>query len=212
MNKAIFIDKDGTMVEDVPYNINPDKIKLYPDVPLALRRLQDQGYKIVVVSNQSGIAYGYFDEAALDKVWTRISSLLENSDVKIDAYYYCPHHSNGKVQGLNIECECRKPQPGMLLKAASDLNIDLSQSWMIGDILNDVEAGNRAGCKTILINNGNETEWVLGEFRVPDYFAASVLEAAIMIDNHKDLKKRIFKSQLRDLLPKEEESSEELVA
>jgi D-glycero-D-manno-heptose 1,7-bisphosphate phosphatase len=211
MEKAIFLDKDGTLVEDVPYNVDPEKIKLYPDVPLALKRLQDQGYKIVVVSNQAGVAYGHFEEGALEAVWKRISNLLERADVHVEGYYYCPHHREGKVEGFNISCDCRKPEPGMLTRAARELNIDLSQSWMIGDILNDVEAGNRAGCKTILINNGNETEWIMGEHRVPDYFAASVLEAAIMIDNHRDLKKRIFLNPLKDFEVKEE-SIQELIA
>jgi histidinol-phosphate phosphatase family protein len=190
--KAVFLDKDGTLIENIPFNIDPEKVRLYPDAPLALKRLQDQGFKLFVVSNQSGVAYGYFPELALDSVWRKISDELGKAGVKIDGYYYCPHHVNGSVEGYNKACECRKPEPGLLLKAAREHQIDLSQSWMIGDILNDIEAGNKAGCKSILINNGNETEWIMGNQRVPDHFAVSLLESAIIIDNHSDEKKRIF--------------------
>jgi D-glycero-D-manno-heptose 1,7-bisphosphate phosphatase len=192
LSRAVFLDKDGTLIENVPYNVDPEKIRLYPDAALALKRLQDEGYKLFVISNQSGIAYGYFEESALGNVWNEISGELATAGVKIDGYYYCPHHPEGKVDAYKQECECRKPSAGMLVKAAEEHNINLSRSWMIGDILNDVEAGNKAGCKTILINNGNETEWVMGDQRVPDYFAASLLESAIIIDNHSDEKKRIF--------------------
>ncbi|HYG41061.1 MAG TPA: HAD family hydrolase [Cytophagales bacterium] len=184
MTKAVFLDKDGTLIENVPYNVDPGKIKLYPGAGLALRRLQEQGFKIIVVSNQSGVGRGLFEESALNVVWKEIAAKLMEYRVAIDNFYYCPHYKEGNIEGLNIECDCRKPLPGMLEKAAREHDIDLKQSWMIGDILNDVEAGNRAGCKTILINNGNETEWQNGAFRTPDFFATSILESAIIIDNN----------------------------
>lgn len=184
MNKAIFIDKDGTLIEDVPYNVDPARIKFYADVPFALKRLQDQGFKIIVVSNQAGVAFGYFKEDELSPVWNEISTQLKKAEVEISGYYYCPHHKDGNIEGYNYKCSCRKPEPGMLLQAAKDHNINLSESWMIGDILNDIEAGNRAGCRTILVNNGNETEWLMNDYRMPDYFAISVLESAIIIDNY----------------------------
>jgi D-glycero-D-manno-heptose 1,7-bisphosphate phosphatase len=189
---AVFLDKDGTLIEDVPFNVDPEKIKLFPDALQALKGIQEQGYKIIVVSNQSGVAYGYFEESALENVWKELSKLLQSAEVRIMGFYYCPHHSEGTVKGYDFDCDCRKPKSGMLLKAASELGINLSESWMIGDILNDVEAGNRAGCKTILIDNGNETEWTPGDFRIPDYFATSLTEAATIIENYKDIKKRIF--------------------
>jgi histidinol-phosphate phosphatase family protein len=98
--------------------------------------------------------------------------------IYLDGFYYCPHHPNGIVPGYAAECECRKPRPGLLLKAANDMDIDLTSSWMIGDILNDVEAGTRAGCKTILINNDNETGWVSERTKVPEYKAKDLAEAA----------------------------------
>lgn len=177
-NKAVFLDKDGTLIEDVAYNVSPEKIKLYPEVPGALQELKSQGFKLVVVSNQPGIAHGFFGEDALKAMKERLQQLLSAHDVMLDGFYFCPHHPEGKMTGYAIECICRKPRPGLLLQAATEMNIDLSVSWMIGDILNDVEAGNRAGCKTILIDNGNETEWAVSPERIPAHIVKHMNEAA----------------------------------
>jgi D,D-heptose 1,7-bisphosphate phosphatase len=178
MHKAIFLDKDGTLIEDVPYNVDPEQIRLYADVPEALVALKQAGYKLIVISNQSGVAQGYFKEKALEGVTEKLSQLLAPYQVSFDGFYYCPHHPHGKVETYIKACECRKPQPGLLTQAAQELSIDLSQSWMIGDILNDVEAGNRAGCRTILIDNGNETEWKNGESRIPTFITKTFHGAA----------------------------------
>ena len=182
MNKAIFIDKDGTLIHDVPYNVDPDRIELYAGAIPALADLKYRGYLIIVISNQAGIAHGYFEEYALETVKERLSILL--GDVGIDGFYYCPHHPQGIIDRYRLECDCRKPQPGMILQAAKDFQIDLSQSWMIGDILSDVEAGNRAGCKTILINNGNETEWELNSLRKPTFIVKDLVEASQLIQDY----------------------------
>lgn len=182
--KAIFIDKDGTLIRDVPYNVDPEKIELYPDTGEALHRLQRAGYQLIVISNQAGVARGYFDETALPGVEARLQELLSPFGVKLNGFYYCPHHPAGAVPAYAITCECRKPEPGMIIRAAREHGIDPSASWMIGDILNDVEAGNRAGCRTILIDNGNETEWLPGLFRTPTYTAASLTQAADWISQH----------------------------
>jgi D-glycero-D-manno-heptose 1,7-bisphosphate phosphatase len=107
--------------------------------------------------------------------------LWEEAGVTISGFYYCPHHPQGSVAKYAVTCECRKPNPGMLLRAADELQINLSDAWMVGDILNDVEAGNRAGCRTILIDNGNETEWKTGLYREPDFKAADLRESAEII-------------------------------
>jgi D-glycero-D-manno-heptose 1,7-bisphosphate phosphatase len=167
MNKAVFIDKDGTLIKDIPYNVDPELDEIYDGAPESLRALQDLGYLLIIISNQSGVAHGYFHEGDLKQVEARIHSEMLDHGVQLSAFYFCPHHPKGKVKNYAIECECRKPRPGMLLKAADHFKIDLNRSWMIGDILNDVEAGNSAGCKTILINNGNETEWCMNEIRTP---------------------------------------------
>jgi histidinol-phosphate phosphatase family protein len=158
--KAVFIDKDGTLIHDVPYNVEPQCVRLVAGAGLALRFMKDAGYKLIVISNQSGIARSLFKERDLVPINQRIQRLLAAYDVEIDAFYYCPH-------GPGDHCECRKPRPGMILQAAKDHAIDPQISWMIGDILNDVEAGNRAGCSTIHFNNGNETEWLRSDYRQP---------------------------------------------
>lgn len=191
--KAIFIDKDGTLIPDIPYNIDPDLISIEEDTIKGIRLLRDKGYLLIVITNQSGIAKGFFTEDQLDKVWNRISGLLEKYYLSIDAFYYCPHEPNGSIRQYAITCNCRKPLPGMILQAARDFNIDLDSSWMIGDILNDVEAGNKAGCRTILINNGNETEWIMNKSRMPVGMADNILEAARFILQHeKNEKSKLY--------------------
>jgi D,D-heptose 1,7-bisphosphate phosphatase len=176
--KAVFLDKDGTIIPDVPYNVDVSKISLSESVVEGLQLLQSGAYLLVVVSNQSGVAYGYFNTQEVENVRSALAEKCAGLGIYLDGFYYCPHHPEGTVGPYTKECDCRKPQPGLLLKASSDMNIDLSSSWMIGDILNDVEAGNRAGCQTILINNGNETEWQTGAMRKPKYKAKDFADAA----------------------------------
>lgn len=176
--KAVFLDKDGTIIPDIPYNVDENRISLSEGVVEGLQLLQSYGYLLVIVSNQSGIAYGYFTVDQLNSVKNALNRMCSKLGIYLDGFYYCPHHPHGTVANFAEECACRKPQPGLLLKAAGEMDIDLSSSWMIGDILHDVEAGNRAGCKTILINNGNETEWVPGDARVPQFEAKDLAEAA----------------------------------
>jgi D-glycero-D-manno-heptose 1,7-bisphosphate phosphatase len=175
---AIFFDKDGTLIEDVPYNVDPARIVLAPHAREGVKALADAGYAIVVVSNQSGVARGMFEEAALDGVRERLEDLLGR---RLDGFYCCPHHPDGVVRDLAKDCVCRKPMPGLLHRAAAELDLKLSTSWMIGDILNDVEAGRRAGTRTVLMDNGNETEWIDGALRRPDCRVADVGEAALAI-------------------------------
>lgn len=179
--RAIFLDKDGTLVEDVPYNVNPELMELTWQAGQALQILQELGFALIVVTNQSGVARGLFTEAALGPVNQRLSDLLAQYGVRLDGFYYCPHHPEGVVGRYTVPCTCRKPMPGMLLRAASELDVDLSRSWMIGDILHDVEAGRRAGCQTVLIDNGNETEWKLSPQRTPHHSAPDLYTAATMI-------------------------------
>jgi D,D-heptose 1,7-bisphosphate phosphatase len=181
LKKAIFIDKDGTLIPDIPYNVDPDLIVLEKCVGEGLRLLQGEGYELIIISNQSGVALGRFKESRLDAVRERIALLLRCEGIQLSGFYYCPHHPQGIIKKYAINCNCRKPGQGMLLAAAKDLGIDLAASWMIGDILNDVEAGNKAGCRTILIDNGNETEWDLGAGRRPYFVAQDIRQAANQI-------------------------------
>lgn len=181
MFPAIFLDKDGTLIPDIPYNVDPDKIELSTGAGLALRSLHQSGYKLIIISNQSGVARGFFPESALVGVERRIRDLLEAFDVPLSGFYYCPHHPTGEMMSYAIACQCRKPEPGLLLQAAQEHHLDCARSWMIGDILNDVEAGRKAGCQTILIDNGNETEWILTPERMPHYRTRTLVEAAEVI-------------------------------
>lgn len=178
-NIAVFLDKDGTLVDNVPYNVDPDLITLNAGVGNGLNTLYQAGYQLVVVSNQSGVARGFFPESSLILVEQRLRDLLlEEANATLAGFYYCPHHPQGSIRKYAIDCPCRKPSPGMLMKAARDLNINLAKSWLIGDILDDIEAGRRAGCRTILINNGSETEWVLTPDREPHFIVANMEDAA----------------------------------
>jgi D,D-heptose 1,7-bisphosphate phosphatase len=181
MNKAVFIDKDGTLIHDVPYNVNPELVVLKNGTIDGLLKLQRAGYLLVVVTNQSGIAYGYFKEEDFEGVKDKLSEILNSSGVKLDGIFYCPHHPQGVVDRYSVACDCRKPRPGMIIDAARRLNIDLSRSWMVGDILNDVEAGYHAGCRTVLLDSGNETEWIMAESRKPTVLAENLDEAASLI-------------------------------
>lgn len=181
MHRAVFLDKDGTLIPDIPYNVDPQRIELYSETGLALRQLKEAGYRLIVVSNQAGVARGYFAEDALPAVFRRIDELLEPYGVRLDGYAYCPNHPQGIVERYAVDCDRRKPKPGMLLDAARDFGVDLTQSWMVGDILNDVEAGNRAGCRTILVDRGNETEWLTGPFRTPTAVVRDLAEAVTCI-------------------------------
>jgi D-glycero-D-manno-heptose 1,7-bisphosphate phosphatase len=181
MKKAVFLDKDGTLVEDVPYSCDVNRIRLMPGVRQGLRRLDAAGYVLIVVSNQSGVAHGLFSVEALSCVEMKLRALLADADVRLDGFYYCPHHPDGRIPAYATACDCRKPSPGLFMQATSDWAIDLTASWMVGDILHDVEAGRRAGCRTILLDNGHETEWHLGAYRCPDYVAADLDAAADII-------------------------------
>ena len=154
---AVFLDKDGTLIEDLPYNVVPSLIRLAPGAAEGVVRLHAAGYRLLVISNQSGVARGIFREEALAAVEETLRSLLSELGVPLAGFYYCPHHPEGVMPGYAIDCSCRKPGPGMILRAAEDHAIDLERSWFVGDILDDVEAGRLAGCRTVLIDNGNET-------------------------------------------------------
>lgn len=178
---GVFLDKDGTLIEDVPYNVDPEKVQLTAGAPEGLRMLHAAGYRLIVVSNQAGVARGYFAETALAGIEARIRNLLAAEEIPLLGFYYCPHHPQGCVPEYTLVCSCRKPQPGLLLRASQAHAIDLEQSWLIGDILDDIEAGHRAGCRAILLANGHEHEWSLSPSRVPDAIAATLDAAARVI-------------------------------
>ena len=164
--KAIFLDRDGTINEYVGFLRKIDDFRLIEGVSDAIKKMNQSGYLVIVVTNQPVIARGEVTYEELQMIHNKMETLLGNDGAYVDAIYYCPHHPHkgyeGEVPELKIDCECRKPKPGMLIKAAEEYNIDLSQSWMIGDGENDVNAGVAAGCNTILIGNevSNLSEFV----------------------------------------------------
>jgi D-glycero-D-manno-heptose 1,7-bisphosphate phosphatase len=155
LRKAIFLDKDGTILEDVPYNVDPTRMRLAPGARTGLRLLQEAGFRLIVVTNQSGVARGLFPEEELVGVEARLRELLGDAGISLDSFYYCPHHPEGSVAAYARECSCRKPAPGLLFRAARQRQIDLAHSWMVGDKPTDAEAGARAGCRVVAISGAN---------------------------------------------------------
>ncbi len=155
-DKAVFLDRDNTLIEDPGYISDPKVVTLLPGVELALKSLRQCGYKLVVVTNQSGIARGLLTEQTLDKIHAELRRQLSDRGAHLDAIYYCPFHPEGTIEEYAKDSDLRKPQPGMLQLAAKELDLDLSQSWMIGDSARDIEAGQRAGCKTIRVRSRAE--------------------------------------------------------
>lgn len=163
MKKAFFLDRDGVIIEEENYLSDPAKARLCSGCGEALKLIRKAGYAIVAVSNQSGIARGYFNMGDLKAVEDRINALLAECGASVDAWYYCPHlpSPKGKIDGFAIECDCRKPAPGLILKAAKELSIDISKSFLIGDKISDIESAKKAGCLNsamVLTGHGAEQE------------------------------------------------------
>jgi D,D-heptose 1,7-bisphosphate phosphatase len=168
-NKAVFVDRDGTINIDGPYLSDPDKFRMYPGVGEGISKLKKSGYKIIVITNQSGIGRGYFTEKNLLKIHEKMKEEFQHFNTKIDGIYYCPHHPD-------IYCECRKPKTKLFEKAIHDHDIDVTKSYMVGDKMQDVEAGKKIGVKTILIptlNNENTGT----KKQKPDYIATNFTKA-----------------------------------
>lgn len=178
LTPAVFLDKDGTVLQDIPYNTDPAKMVFAPGVCEGLFRLAVLGLPLIIITNQPGIALGKFDYHALRGMQRRLARMFEDAGAQLAGFYFCPHLPVDHRHDGALPCACRKPQPGLLLKAAQEHAIDLRRSWFVGDILDDIEAGRRAGCRTVLIDNGNETEWRVNpwrepDLRVPDFASAS---------------------------------------
>lgn len=151
---AVFLDRDGTIIKEAEYLSDPSGVELLPGASAGIQALRAAGFRAVVTSNQSGVARGYFDEQAVQRVNQRVQVLLEQAGAGLDGVYYCPHYAQGVTEPYNRDCECRKPAPGMLLAAAQDLDLDLSQSWVVGDKAADIAFGARQGLRTVLVMTG----------------------------------------------------------
>ncbi len=168
--RAVFLDRDGTLMEDMGYLASPQGVSLMPAVIPALRLLASHRFELVMVTNQSGVGRGYFTAADVDVVNERLQDLLAAGDARLGAVYVCPH-------APEAACACRKPEPGLLLAAAADHDLDLVHSYMVGDKASDVEAGSRAGCHTVLLDAGNAaasfSQPVMADAAVTDLLAAA---------------------------------------
>jgi D-glycero-D-manno-heptose 1,7-bisphosphate phosphatase len=151
---AVFVDRDGTMIEDVGYLDRVERLMLFPYTIDAIRLLNRGGFKVVVVTSQAGVAHGSVTEEFLGEVHGIITERVAEAGGRIDSFYYCPHHPHAAVEQYRTECDCRKPKPGMILNAARDLSLDLSRSFTIGDRWRDIEMGLTAGTKGVLVETG----------------------------------------------------------
>jgi D-glycero-D-manno-heptose 1,7-bisphosphate phosphatase len=178
--RAILLDRDGTLVEPRHYPTRPEELHVFDGIDAPLRRLQTAGFRLALITNQGGLAHGYFSADQLERMHDHLTAELAGRGVRLDAIYYCPHHPAGVVPELARDCDCRKPQPGMLLRAAADLELDLQRSWFVGDILDDIEAGRRAGCRTVLVDLGTESLPELA-LRTPEFVARDTAHALRLI-------------------------------
>jgi D-glycero-D-manno-heptose 1,7-bisphosphate phosphatase len=178
-SRAVFLDRDNTLVQDPGYLSDPSAVRLLDGVAEGLALLSAHGFRLVVVTNQAGVAKGYFSEDDARAVNETMVQQLAIQGVSIDAVYYCPCHPDGVVEPYNRNDTNRKPSPGMLLRAARELDIDLAQSWMIGDSVSDAEAGKRAGCRTIIITLASSHS--SGKSIWADYLCSGMKEAGDVV-------------------------------
>ncbi|MFN8059930.1 MAG: HAD family hydrolase [Vicinamibacterales bacterium] len=154
MTPAIFLDRDGTIIEEVGYLSTTEQLTIFEWSVEALGRLRQAGFKLVIVTNQAGVARGFFDEARVAEVNAFLCARLAEAGIRIDAVYYCPHHPDGTVPAYRTPCGCRKPQPGMVDRACEDLGIDVARSFVVGDRWSDVELARAVGAEAVLVKSG----------------------------------------------------------
>src|SRR5215813_4366244 len=158
--RAVFLDRDGTLSEEVGYINHASRFQLFPYAATAIKRLNDNGWFAVLVTNQAGVARGYFSEHLLSQVHEKMREALGRENARLDGVYYCAHHPSAGEPPYRTDCDCRKPKPGLILRAASDLNIDLDKSWMIGDRYSDIELARNAGVRSAFLLSGyGQGEW-----------------------------------------------------
>jgi D,D-heptose 1,7-bisphosphate phosphatase len=181
---VVFLDRDGTINEEVGYLDSLDKFKIIPCAYEAIRLINESGMKAVVISNQAGVARGFFTEDFVKITHEHLQAALRQKGAYIDNFYYCPHHPTDGIDPYRKDCNCRKPAPGMLLQAAHDLDIDLTRSYLVGDRFRDMEAANKVGVKGVLVKTGYGQELLQDDGpdkaapeNKPDFIAADILEA-----------------------------------
>ena len=174
MRSAVFLDRDGTLIEDVGYLDSLTRILLFPWTIDAIRALNRAGLPLVVVTNQSGVARSYFAEAFVQQTHRSLDARLAAGGARLDAYYYCPHHPEGKLPEYAVACDCRKPRPGLIDRAAHDLNLDPSRSFVVGDRWRDVALARAVGARAVLVRTG--TGAIAEEQPRPDLTADAVVD------------------------------------
>jgi len=188
MNRAVFLDRDGTINEEVGYLTDLDKLKLIPGAGDAIKKLNESGLKVVVVTNQSGVARGHFTEFFVHKAHALLEALLRNEGAHLDGIYYCPHHPKAGNSHYTTACDCRKPGTGLIDKAAQDFDIDIKKSYMVGDKWSDIELGQRAGTHTLLVKTGfahdDSGNVRSSHVHEPDFIALDITEAVEWIVRH----------------------------
>lgn len=199
-HKTVFLDRDGTINEEVGYVNHLDRFMLLPGVGQAIRLLNQHGFKTVVITNQSGVARGYFSESLIHQVHQKMQDLLREEGAYLDGIYYCPHHPDAGEPPYRQKCRCRKPQTGLIEEAVRELALDLSKSYMIGDRGNDIEFGHQVGAKGILVLTGyGKGEWEYYRNRwmvLPDHVAHDLYEAVQWILRQEGIKSEIPPSPL----------------
>lgn len=180
-NRAIFIDRDGTLSEEVGYVNHPTRFHLFPYSATAVKLLHEHGWKVIVITNQAGVARGYFTEQMVHAVHEIMTAELKAAGTFVDAIYYCAHHPTVGEEPYRYDCDCRKPKPGLIIQARKDFDLDLNNSWMIGDRYSDVELARNAGVRSVLVMSGyGRGEWEQqqqsGAYQ-PDITADNLLKA-----------------------------------
>ena len=181
LKRGVFLDRDGTINEEVRYLSRADQFRFIDGAAEAVKLLNESGLKVVIVTNQAGVARGYLSESTLREIHCLMADMLRAHSARLDAIYYCPHHPVEGVGPYKIECDCRKPKPGMLERAATELSIDLGKSYVVGDQITDLETGYAVGCTTVLVRTGyglgSEEQFVDQPFQ-PDHIADNLLAAS----------------------------------
>ena len=185
---ALFMDRDGTISEEVGYVNHPSRFRLFPYTAEAIKLLNDNGWLAIVVTNQAGVARGYFSEDVILKIHDQLSRDLQNESAQLDAIYYCAHHPAVGEPPYRLDCDCRKPKPGLIQRAAADFEIDLARSWMVGDRYGDIELAHNAGVHSAFVLSGygrGEWEFQRGSWKLqPELVAEDLLDAVRKIIVH----------------------------
>lgn len=181
MQRAVFIDRDGTISEEVGYINHPSRFRVFPYAATAIKLLNKSGWLAIVTTNQAGVARGYFSEELIQTVHERLKQDLESNGARLDAIYYCAHHPSVGEPPYRRECDCRKPKPGLIRRAAEEFNIDLESSWMVGDRYSDIKLARNAGVRSAFVMSGyGRGEWEhqrSGWKQQPDLVVETLLEA-----------------------------------